>query len=102
MEGRTAPQGGLHGKFHNALGRCENALKIFSKGKPEAVGEPSHNARGSVAKSPVFKRACPFKRAFGENRPFFARFFVILPVFLCFWSFRTVFAMLKSKKPKIK
>ena len=28
----------------------------------------------SVPKSPVLKRACPFKRAFGENRPFFARF----------------------------
>jgi len=43
----------------------------------------------SVPKSPVLKRACPFKRAFGENRPFFARFFKILPVFLGFWRHST-------------
>ena len=35
-------------------------------------GSPAHLS--SVAKSPVFKRACPFKREFGGNRPFFARF----------------------------
>ena len=38
-------------------------------------------AHTSVAKSPVFKRACPFKRAFGSNCTFFAHFFVIQPIF---------------------
>ena len=38
----------------------------------------------SVAKSAVLKRASPFKRAFGGNRPFFARFSVISPVFVDF------------------
>ena len=38
----------------------------------------------SVAKSPVLKRASPFKQAFGGNRPFFARFSVISPVFCGF------------------
>ena len=45
--------------------------------------DPSNS---SVAKSPVFKRACPLKRAFGENRPFFARFFVISPVYFLFFG----------------
>ena len=36
----------------------------------------------SVPKSPVFRRACPSRRAFVENRPSNARIFVILPVFL--------------------
>ena len=39
---------------------------------------------GSVTKSPVFIRACPYIRAFWQNRPYFARIFVILPVFLWF------------------
>ena len=43
----------------------------------------------SVPKSPVLKRACPFKRAFGEYRPFSARFFKILPVFLGFLGHST-------------
>ena len=38
----------------------------------------------SVPKSPVFRRACPSRRAFVENRPSNARLFVILPVFLWF------------------
>ena len=38
----------------------------------------------SVAKSPVLKQASPFKRAFGGNRPFFARLSVISPVFCGF------------------
>ena len=37
---------------------------------------------GSVEKLPVLKRACPFKRAFWENRPFFARFFCDFARFL--------------------
>ena len=41
----------------------------------------------SVEKSPVFKRACPFKRAFWENRPFFARFF---------WEFARFFVILST------
>ena len=36
----------------------------------------------SVKKSLVFIRACPYIRAFWQNRPYFARIFVILPVFL--------------------
>ena len=40
----------------------------------------------SVAKSPVLKRASPFKRAFGGNRTFFARFSVISPVFCGFFN----------------
>ena len=38
----------------------------------------------SVKKSLVFIRACPYIRAFWQNRPYFARIFVILPVFLWF------------------
>ena len=33
----------------------------------------------SVPKSPVFRRTCPFKRAFGLNRPFFALLLIISP-----------------------
>ena len=36
----------------------------------------------SVPTTPVFRRACPSRRAFGENRPSNARIFVILPVYL--------------------
>ena len=35
----------------------------------------SNGLKSSVDKTPVLKRACPLKRAFGENCPFFARFF---------------------------
>ena len=37
--GGRFPKGGLHVNSHNALGRCEKAPKIFSEGKPEAVGQ---------------------------------------------------------------
>ena len=36
-----------------------------------------------VEKSPVFKRACPFERAFWEDRPFFARFLRYCLFFFC-------------------
>ena len=48
------------------------------------VQQPKGSLAGSVEKSPVLKRACPFKRAFWKNRQFFcdfARFFVILSTF---------------------
>ena len=35
----------------------------------------------SVPKSPVYRRVCPSRRAFGQNRPSNARIFAILPVF---------------------
>ena len=35
----------------------------------------------SVTKSPVLKKASPYKQAFRENHPFLPVFFVILPVF---------------------
>ena len=37
--------------------------------------------KGSVAKSPVLKRASPFKRVFGGNRPFFCDFARFLWIF---------------------
>ena len=39
-----------------------------------------------------------FRRAFGQNSPFFVLLFVILPVSLWFLYFWTVFDMLKLKK----
>ena len=39
---------------------------------------------GSVPKSPVYRRVCPSRRAFGQNRPSNVRIFAILPVFLWF------------------
>ena len=36
----------------------------------------------SVPNTPVFRRACPSRRAFGENCPSNARIFVIMPVYL--------------------
>ena len=41
----------------------------------------------SVPNMPVFfRRACPSRRTFGENRPSNARIFVILPVYLWCWA----------------
>ena len=43
---------------------------------------PNLPSPSSVEKSPVFIRPCSYIRAFGKNRPYFARIFVICPVFL--------------------
>ena len=43
-------------------------------------------AVGSVPKWPVYGRARPSRRAFGENSPSKARIFVILPVYMWFWA----------------
>ena len=40
----------------------------------------------SVPKWPVYGRARPSRRAFGENSPSKARIFVILPVYMWFWA----------------
>ena len=53
----------------------------------EDLGQRLKNAKerlpvSRVTKSPVFIRACPYIGAFVENRPYNARVFVILPVFL--------------------
>ena len=40
----------------------------------------------SLGKWPVYGRARPSRRAFGENSPSKARIFVILPVYLRFWA----------------
>ena len=46
-----------------------------------------------VPNSPVFRRACPFKRAFRQNRMFFALFFVSVCFSLQKCHFRPFFAL---------
>ena len=47
---------------------------------------PARRQVTSVPKWPVYGRARPSRRAFGENSPSKARIFVILPVYMWFWA----------------
>ena len=63
------------------LGRIVRVTKKMTQYE-WAPGAGPNNGETSVPKSPVYRRVCPSRRAFGQNRPSNARIFVILPVFL--------------------
>ena len=63
--------------------RCRIVLSVFVGGIHQGLqARKGQRNEYSVPKWPVYGRARPSRRAFGDNSPSKARIFVILPVYM--------------------
>ena len=84
------------GRTWNFNYACEEECMSHTADEEEAISSPAWLFYLKLMLQQVYRRARLSRRAFVENRLSNARIFVILPVYLRFWTFRALLSRLAN------